>query len=273
MSTINKYLVAIDLDGTLLRSDKTISDKSIKFLQDFEKQGNFVVISSGRAPRSILKYQELLHLKSPFIAYNGAYAHSLYDESFKLDFKIEYSFFHKFYNDQLNKSFSLMMCESLNNVYYDIENEKLLTFFNPEGMNIIKGDITETLHENVYSSIIKLKEPLNESRKILKEYFSNIKDYEIRFWSNSEFAEIYLKGVSKGHNLEKIVEICKVLPQNVLVFGDAENDLEMLQMFENSFLMCNGLKDLFGKTKYITQNDNDHDGVVNAIENFIKNNN
>ena len=56
----NKFLVAIDLDGTLLRDDKTISTESIKFLKEFEKQGNYVVIASGRAPRSILKYQKLL---------------------------------------------------------------------------------------------------------------------------------------------------------------------------------------------------------------------
>ena len=56
----------------------------------------------------------------------------------------------------------------------------------------------------------------------------------------------------------------------MLVFGDAENDLEMLTMFKNSFLMKNGLDELKAKVNYVTKKDNNHDGVIFEIKNFIK---
>lgn len=267
----DKYLVAIDLDGTLLRDDKTISNESIKFLQNFEKNGNYVVISSGRAPRSILKYQEIINLNSPFVAYNGAFSRCKINKELNFDYKIENEFAKKFYKDQINKTIELMMCEADTNMYFDILNDELIKFFEPMDMNIITGNILNTLNEDVYSCIVKIKEPMDQNRKLLSEYFKQFDNYEIRFWSKSVFAEVYIKGVSKGHSLEKIVNFEEVLPQNVLVFGDAENDLEMLNMFENSFLMCNGLDELKEQVKHITKKDNNHDGVIFEIENFINN--
>ncbi|HBS10636.1 MAG TPA: Cof-type HAD-IIB family hydrolase, partial [Firmicutes bacterium] len=49
MMSKEKYLVAIDLDGTLLRDDKTISSTTKNYLRKFENEGNIVVITSGRA--------------------------------------------------------------------------------------------------------------------------------------------------------------------------------------------------------------------------------
>lgn len=266
----NKFLVAIDLDGTLLKDDKTISPKSIKFLKDFEKKGNYVVIASGRAPRSILKYQQLLDLNSPFIAYNGAYGRSLHT-NFKLDYQISSSDVITFYNDNINKTINLMMCESTDKIYLDKVDDKLISFFEPMDMKVIKGNINKILNENVYSCIVKINAPLEENQNKIRQYFNKFNNLEIRFWSNCDYAELFIKTVSKGQSLEKIVEFCKVLKENVLVFGDAENDLEMLSMFDNSFLMKNGLAELKPKVKYITKKDNNHDGVIFEIENFIKN--
>lgn len=41
-------MLAIDLDGTLLRNDKTISNKTVETLQKAEKQGIKIVLASGR---------------------------------------------------------------------------------------------------------------------------------------------------------------------------------------------------------------------------------
>ena len=41
----NQYLIALDLDGTLLRDDGTISEQLISYLQDLEKQGHIVCIA------------------------------------------------------------------------------------------------------------------------------------------------------------------------------------------------------------------------------------
>ena len=54
----NKYLIALDLDGTLLKDDKTISKATKDYLRKLEKDGNLIVITSGRALRSVLEYYQ-----------------------------------------------------------------------------------------------------------------------------------------------------------------------------------------------------------------------
>ena len=57
-----KYLIALDLDGTLLKDDKTISSKTKEYLKELEKEGHLIVITSGRALRSVL--ESILDIKN-----------------------------------------------------------------------------------------------------------------------------------------------------------------------------------------------------------------
>ena len=65
-------LIAIDLDGTLLRSDGAICAPSAEAIMEATEKGVKVVLCSGRAPRSMMKIYEALGLRTVMIAHNGA---------------------------------------------------------------------------------------------------------------------------------------------------------------------------------------------------------
>jgi HAD superfamily hydrolase (TIGR01484 family) len=65
-------LVAIDLDGTLLRSDGTLSARTVRALRDAQENGASIVLASGRHPESVEKLRAALGLTGALIAYNGA---------------------------------------------------------------------------------------------------------------------------------------------------------------------------------------------------------
>ena len=65
-------LVAIDLDGTLLSSRKTITRETHTAIRAAIKAGIHVVIATARPPRSVRFYYEALKLETPTINYNGA---------------------------------------------------------------------------------------------------------------------------------------------------------------------------------------------------------
>lgn len=65
-------LVAVDLDGTLLRSDGSICAPSAEAIMEATEMGVKVVLCSGRAPRSMMKIYEALGLKTVIVAHNGA---------------------------------------------------------------------------------------------------------------------------------------------------------------------------------------------------------
>ena len=70
---MNRYLIALDLDGTLLKDDKTISPTTKKYLKELEDKGHLIVLTSGRALRSVLEYYKDIGLStSPVIAYNAS---------------------------------------------------------------------------------------------------------------------------------------------------------------------------------------------------------
>ena len=73
-----KFLICIDLDGTLLRDDKTISEETKKYLRFLETQGHYVCLTSGRPTYNVKKYYDEIGLKSsPIISFNGHLAKNL----------------------------------------------------------------------------------------------------------------------------------------------------------------------------------------------------
>lgn len=65
-------LVALDLDGTLLTSDKRITPRAQAAVRALARRGVHVVLCTGRPPRSAVGYAAELGLGHPFICYNGA---------------------------------------------------------------------------------------------------------------------------------------------------------------------------------------------------------
>jgi HAD superfamily hydrolase (TIGR01484 family) len=70
---IPKILVVSDLDGTLLKSNNTISQSTIDVIKKFTDRGNIFCIATGRPKRAAIKYYEQLKLNSLLINYNGSY--------------------------------------------------------------------------------------------------------------------------------------------------------------------------------------------------------
>ncbi|HBF08899.1 MAG TPA: hypothetical protein DHW71_13925 [Gammaproteobacteria bacterium] len=72
MSQPHKILFVSDLDGTLLRSDKTICQFSIDTMRMVEEAGHLFTIATARSHNSASRFLENLHLKTPIGLYNGA---------------------------------------------------------------------------------------------------------------------------------------------------------------------------------------------------------
>ena len=69
----NIKLVCIDLDGTLLNSNKEISEKNRKAIKEATEKGVKVVVSTGRFYNMASHFSNMLDLKTPIISSNGAY--------------------------------------------------------------------------------------------------------------------------------------------------------------------------------------------------------
>lgn len=162
-----KYLIALDLDGTLLNDNKKICKLTKKYLKLLNEKGVEIVLCSGRAPRSIINYYEELNINSPIIAYNGGLTFNPSNPNFKVK---GYRFNHKIIKEIYNNTKEYIdsaMCENSKKIFIDKEDAFLFNFFHKSNLEIVKGNIGNILNEDTYTYVIKLKEGMNseENRK------------------------------------------------------------------------------------------------------------
>lgn len=269
----NKNLIALDLDGTLLTTDKKITNNTKEYLNKLEKEGNLIVLCSGRAPRSVYRYYDFLNLKSPIISYNGSLVIDPKIPSFnKISYKLEKNFLLNLYKEIINKEVVSILAENEDTIFCDKEDDFLFAFFEKANMKIINGPFDKVINCDTFTFVMKLKNENEETKKSLLKSFDKInKDnkYRLRFWRDCPYAEIHIHNISKAATLNLLVERENINKENVFVFGDADNDIEMLSMFKNSFLMINGNPKIRKYATYLTTYDNDHDGIIYELKKFF----
>ena len=80
--------------------------------------------------------------------------------------------------------------------------------------------------------------------------------------------EITLKGVNKAYALKRPCLDLDISNEEVMVFGDADNDIEMLKWAKWSFAMENADENI-RKTAHFITDSNTKDGVAKGIEKYI----
>ena len=65
-------MVAIDIDGTLMRSDKQVTRRTARAIAEAARLGVSIVLASARPPRSVRELHRELGLTTPSVHYNGA---------------------------------------------------------------------------------------------------------------------------------------------------------------------------------------------------------
>ena len=73
VKSIDYYkMVVCDVDGTLVNSDKQISEINQKAIKNYKANGGFFSLATGRIEKSVHRFCEELNIDIPIILYNGA---------------------------------------------------------------------------------------------------------------------------------------------------------------------------------------------------------
>lgn len=262
-------LVAIDLDGTTLREDKTFSERLLKVMDLLQEQGVVVVICSGRAPESVCSFAKIMHLdryQGYCVCFNGGALINLKDPQKDLyvstmtaqdliDIEAQAREHHNFVHAYSTRR--VLLTES-KVIFTEME---IAASMQPFEQISFPDEVDP--NELIYKLIaVGLKKPLDEMRDNLPASF--MKRFNIAR-THDNFLEFMHKDCSKGATL---VELCKILGinmENVVAFGDAENDIEMVQMAGVGVAMSNAMPALKAVAPYRAINFID-DGVAIYLE-------
>lgn len=269
-----KKILFTDLDGTLLNDDKLVSEENHAAIQRLLDAGHYLVVSTGRPVKSGFKVVQRLGLTMPgcyMIAYNGGTIFDCSEQKILTEktFPIEYV---QYLFEEANKC-------GIHIQTYGEDDKVLTTKDSPELQYYLKGN-RNALDYEISESVCKLldKEPHKvllihmEEEKLLKfreEHQDWAEEKCESTFSSRQLLEYLPKGVNKGSGVCMLCEMLGVEIENAYAAGDERNDISMIEAAGVGVAMKNAVDEAKAVADYVTENDNNHDGIAEVIDKLI----
>ncbi|MBP5401969.1 MAG: Cof-type HAD-IIB family hydrolase [Treponema sp.] len=249
----NISLILSDLDGTLFRDDKSVSDFSKQIIKQAQEKGILFGICTARAKINAVKFLDGI---SPdvFISNGGGLA-SFRDE--------------KIYNCE----FSVEETQAIIKTVFDLYGEDMvITIDNEHGLY---SNSKEELGDKfwTYCDFKSFNEPsmkicvktLDEEK--IKQIVKAVGEDKTDFlpFSDIPWYKISKKAAVKEKAIEALCKHLNILPSNIASFGDDFNDIGMLKLCGKGIAMQNAIKEVKEIADEVTLS-NENDGVANWIK-------
>jgi Cof subfamily protein (haloacid dehalogenase superfamily) len=263
------YLIAIDLDGTLLKDDKTVSAHTKGVLKQAMELGHHVVISTGRPFRGSERYYEELGLTTPIINFNGAFIHhpknpdwGTYHSPLELDTA------HNIVKTCLDFNVKNVIAEVLDDVYFHYEDDFITNTFMIDPTQMSVGNLQDSLNHDPTSILIRPHDHhVKELRELLKAQHAEVIDH--RVWAAPwNIIEVVKSGLNKAVGLKRVAEDLNVPQDRVIAFGDEDNDFEMIEYAGHGIAMGNAIPELKNISNGVTKT-NEEDGIAYFLEDIL----
>lgn len=272
---IRTRIIGLDLDGTLLTTQKELTTYTREVLGRAIEQGIIVMPATGRPLSGIP--EELLHF--PGIRYavtaNGGRI---------VDIQTKETLYESLVSTEIARKVLDIFehYDTLQEIYYD-------------GVGYAKEDALKAISRYLDSPpmanyIVSTRIPVEDVRKKFEEenrsvdkiqgLFVTVEDRdaaleELRAVSDIEVTgalmkniEVNAKGVNKGKALTRMGELLGVRREEIMAFGDGANDLYMMREVGIGVAMENGTKEIKEAADYIAAS-NDQEGVARFIEAYV----
>lgn len=273
-------LIVTDLDGTFLNTNHvTIPQENIDAFKKAYEMGIKVAIASGRTKILTDYIVEQLPFLDYLITSNGAITYdmktgkavcsTLIDNKQSIEiFNIlkDYNLIYEIYFNgdcyMNNESYSMFDAEHVSPHIHAL----LKDFIKPVAdlKTLIDGQGIEKL--NILSlsgeERIALEEKINRTCNVaFASSFPIVKGAN----GNLEMTDI---NATKGFAVKGLADALNIGKENIMCFGDGENDCSMLSFADYSFAMANGNEIAKSTAKFVTDT-NDNYGVANAIKKYV----
>ncbi|MBB1255274.1 HAD family hydrolase [Streptomyces sp. OF3] len=265
-------LIATDLDGTLLRDDKSVSARTVAALAAAERAGVEVFFVTGRPARWMHVVSDHVHGHGLAICANGAAVVDLHSgrrivqvRELPVDAAREVV-------AALREAVpgSTFAVERTGGMHYEPHYSPL--FEDDPGASV--APVEKLLSEDCGHAAEPVLKLLVRHGRWEPDAFLELARAaaghlaEVTRSSPSSLLEISGLGVSKASTLARCCAERGIHPEEVVAFGDMPNDLEMLDWAGASYAMANAHPDVLAATTGRTLSNNE-DGVATVIEELL----
>jgi Cof subfamily protein (haloacid dehalogenase superfamily) len=261
--------IAVDLDGTLLNSQHRMSERTEKTVKAALAQGIKVIIATGKTWIAARPIIEKLGLTTPGIYAQGTCIYAA-DGALVSQQTLDPRLVRQVLTFAEERGFVLGLYAGkriLTRKQHRRFDELTVAYDEPEAEFV--GPLHNMLDSVQVNKIIAVKEGDPRAVIGLRWHLTTQIDGKGRLLQAgvSDMIEVLPPGASKGAALKQVLKELGIPLEATLAIGDAENDVEMVQLAGVGVAMGNASAHLKEVARYTTST-NDKDGVAEAIERF-----
>lgn len=272
---MDKLLIAVDMDGTLLNSRNQVTEYTLHVLQCLMERGHLVVPSTGRALTLLPKELSLLCGMQYAVLENGA---------FIWDCEKEKAVYRKVLPKERTEAVLNEIKDSRCYAEIFVNGAAYADIRSMQGLKTSsfgKNFIRYFSENHSFIEHLETTEELTCAAEKINLYFEDTQEGQNRRskWSKWEDlsvttsvggnVEITPAGTNKGAALKILAEQLEIPKGHIIAIGDNENDLEMFAQAGCAVAMGNAERKIRMRADYVTL-DHDHDGVAVFLENYIR---
>lgn len=263
MGKFDNILLCIDLDDTLLTSDKRVSRGNYDAIEYFKSEGGLFTFATGRVPLGAKPIIRQIMPNAPAVCFNGAVIYdfesgeTLWSRS--LDKGAQSA---ARYIDETLPDVGIEVCTA-DRVYFCkvndvvLEHQRLEEFpDNFVGYRDIKEEWIKILFMTEEENMPVLRETVDNAP--FADSYTFVK-------SSPWYYELLPKGAEKGSGLLRLAKILGIPPKRVIAVGDNENDLGMIKSAGTGIAVANAADCVKAAADRVMRESCDEDAIAAVI--------
>ena len=257
MGKFDGILICTDLDGTLLRKDKSVSDENKKAIEYFKSEGGLFTFVTGRMPYYV---DDIIKKVEPNIAFGcvnggGVYDHIREEYLWKSDMSENIMELVRCI-DKKFPEVGIQVC-TYEKTYF-VKNNDVTARFRVE-----TGLPNYTCHyEDVKEGIAKIifcSDSNDELLEIEETLYNHPLSGEFEFVRSARtLYEILPKGITKGTSITKLCETIGIDNEKTIAIGDYNNDIPMFSSAKVGIAVSNACKEALEAAEFVTVSNEEH---------------
>jgi Cof subfamily protein (haloacid dehalogenase superfamily) len=245
-------VIALDMDGTLLASDESVSRRTIDSLEAWRNQGSRLVIATGRPACCVIGYLPDLFRDAPYVCYNGA---EVFDDGIRiaqahLEPETALEIIRTIEEHSSDVAISVAMRNKL------FANRPLKSRWPHEVV-----DLYEVIRDPVPKIMFRVAD-VQDRDSLLRSLPTECRCI---IHSGSLYGEVVAASASKTNGLAILLDRWGLTFRNMISFGDDIADLEMIAESGIGVAMGNAIPEIKAAADRVTGSNND-DGIAQILE-------
>lgn len=261
---MNRYqLLLFDLDGTLLRSDKTISPDTLAMLQTCREKDILLGVSTSRGETNALSFIDKLQ-PDVLITSGGAL----------VKYRQEYIYSAEFSRDETRQMIAAArnVCGTDCEITIDTSNSHYWNYkTDPKKQDQSWGDSIYTDFNDFGESSLKMCVEIFEEDQA-RQLQTLLPDCDCIRFSDGYWYKFTKKGVTKERAILEVCAACGILPEEIMAFGDDLADIGMLELCGRGIAMGNAIDEVKERADLVIGS-NDEEGIAEYLDLFLQTNN